>query len=107
MSSGSGVPCEAGDVETDGEGDERVHEETESVTTAGGAGGAGVEPETGRPRSSAVIGGRRSPHEDELSSKAGTLSPEAAPQNAGRTGKKLSQWGASARRSSYWKRRDY
>jgi hypothetical protein len=84
-----------------------VHEETESVTAAEAASGAGVEPETGRPRSSAVIGGRRSPHEDELSRKAGVLSPEAAPQNVGRTGKKLSQWGASARRSSYWKRRDY
>jgi hypothetical protein len=89
------------------EGDEKVHEERESAAVKAEESVAGVEPETGRPRSSAVIGGRRSPHEDEMSRNAGVLSPEPSPRNAGRTGTKMSQWGASARRSSYWKRRDY
>lgn len=84
-----------------------MHEESEPVTEKAVESVAGVEPETGRPRSSSVIGGRRSPHEDEMSRNAGVLSPEPAPRNSGRTGKKMSQWGASARRTSYWKRRDY
>lgn len=66
-----------------------------------------VEPETGRCRSSEVIGGRRSPLEDAASERAGTLIPTRPQDNDERTGKKISQWGASARRRSYWKSRFY
>lgn len=68
---------------------------------------SGVEPETGRPRSSDVIGGLRSPIDDVASERAGTMSPESPADNDARTGKKLSQWGASSRRRSYWKNRYY
>lgn len=68
---------------------------------------SGVEPETGRPRSSEVIGGLRSPLDDAASERAGILNPESATDNESRTGKKLSQWGASSRRRSYWKNRYY
>lgn len=67
----------------------------------------GTEPETGRPRSKEVIGGKRSPLETEVSNHAGTLSPTVPLDNDDRTGKKLSQWGASSRRRSYWKDRYY
>lgn len=68
---------------------------------------SGVEPETGRPRSSDVTGGLRSPIDDAASERAGTLTPENLTDNETRTGKKLSQWGASSRRRSYWKKRYY
>ena len=67
----------------------------------------GVEPETGRPRSSSVIGGRRSPQETAASERAGVLKPEKPVDNEDRTGKKLSQWGAGSRRRSYWRERYY
>ncbi|MBW3671551.1 MAG: hypothetical protein KY432_07745, partial [Acidobacteria bacterium] len=44
---------------------------------------------------------------DAASERAGTLSPENLTDNEARTGKKLSQWGASSRRRSYWKNRYY
>ncbi len=78
-----------------------------SVPTAEEAMKAGVEPETGRPRSSQVIGGSRSPLDDAASKRAGIFTPSAPAANAGRTGKKLSQWGASSRRGSYWKKHYY
>ncbi|MDX1583703.1 MAG: hypothetical protein R3338_08910 [Thermoanaerobaculia bacterium] len=68
---------------------------------------SGVEPETGRPRSSEAVGGHRSPLEDKASEKAGVLKPTFMEENEERTGKKLSQWGASSRRRSYWRSRYY
>lgn len=81
---------------------EEVRNETAEEPVA-----AEVEPETGRPRSSSVIGGLRSPLDDAASRRAGTLSPESPTDNEDRTGKKLSQWGAASRRRSYWKERYY
>jgi len=66
-----------------------------------------VEPETGRPRSSSVIGGLRSPLDEAASQRAGILTPRIQTNNEERTGKSLSQWGASSRRRSYWKSRYY
>lgn len=84
-------------------------EKSENVSepTAEDAMMAGVEPETGRPRSTEVIGGSRSPLDDAASERAGIFKPAAPAANADRTGKKLSQWGASSRRGSYWKKRYY
>lgn len=62
-----------------------------------------VDIETGRPRSSSVIGGLRSPLDDKASKRAGILEPGTLEENEERTGSKLSQWGASSRRRSYWK----
>lgn len=79
---------------------------TEEMTESGEA-TARIEPETGRARSSEVNGGRRSPLEDEASERAGVFRPSEVIDNEKRTGKKLSQWGASSRRRSYWKSRYY
>lgn len=62
-----------------------------------------VDVDTGRPRSSAVNGGLRSPLDREISNKVGTLEPQVTLDNDDRTGKKISQWGAASRRRSYWK----
>lgn len=80
-------------------------EQRENSTKAAGeqATVTDVEPETGRPRSSSYIGGMRSPLDDKGSQSVGILEPQIPQDNEGRTGKKLSQWGASSRRRSFWK----
>lgn len=62
-----------------------------------------VEPETGRPRSSSYVGGMRSPMDAGGTERGGIFEPRIPQDNEGRTGKKLSQWGASSRRRSFWK----
>lgn len=68
---------------------------------------AGIEPETGRPRSKPGIGGRRSPDDGRLSDHVGSISPRAPETGVDRTGKKQSQWGPGSKRDSWYRKRDY
>lgn len=64
-----------------------------------------VDEETGRPRSDEDIGGARSPADEAMSRKAGTISPSISDHAGDRTGKKLSQWGPGTERISWYRDR--